>query len=66
MLFPAVAVYYTLYPSLASAQSFAPGWMLQILIANYIFAIAIAATLPCYLHFMWGNVGENSPPRDEN
>ncbi|SHH09780.1 Sterol desaturase/sphingolipid hydroxylase, fatty acid hydroxylase superfamily [Cognatiyoonia sediminum] len=54
MLILAVAAYYTLYPSLASAQSFAPGWMLQILIANYILVIAVAGGLHWYFYIKRG------------
>lgn len=58
MFILAVAAYYTLYPSLAAAQSFAPGWMIQILIANYILVIAVAGGLHWYFYIKRGQ-GKN-------
>ena len=54
MVVLAIAAYFTLYPSLASAQSFASGWMLQILFANYVVVIAVAGGLHWYFYMRRG------------
>ena len=54
MLFIAIAAYYFLYPSLETAQTFAFGWVIQVLLVNYGLMIVIAGALHWYFYMRRG------------